>query len=236
MPGPPGLRAACWSSRGARRPRGQKPALDRGAAKACWILSTIRTRSIKPPAARRRVLDFAPLGRGGIHEVAEPCRAGTSGAAGRAGVARTMVCAGDKRTPDSGRAEVCSIAPDMRGESNEPRAVRPPVARLHRRPDRARGRRRAAPTAKRAARPVRWPTGTPTRPACGAPDETRSASGSAAAAPRDGWDDRSRTVRCQIRRKVGSDGNSNFRSLRLRVLRAYLACVLVLPRPALKLK
>jgi hypothetical protein len=76
---------------------------------------------------------------------------------------------------------------------------------------------------RRAARPARWPSGTPTRPAGDVPGGTRSASGAAAGAPRDGWGDTSHRARCQIRRKVGSDGNNSSRSSRPRSQRAYLA-------------
>ena len=58
-------------------------------------------------------------------------------------------------------------------------------------------------TRRRAARPARLPTGTPTQPAAGGPGGTRTETGSAAADPRDGWGDRSRTGRRSIPRTAG---------------------------------
>jgi hypothetical protein len=141
------------------------------------------------------------------------------------------------RTLGADGVEVGAILSAIRSGSTEPRPARRCVGCFVRgaEPGRrgrtcwvrvgapARARRRPGGL-RRAARPARWPMGTPTRPACGAPGGTRSASGSAAGAPRDGWGDRSHTGRCQTRRTVGSDGNSSFRSLRPRVQRAYLAC------------
>ena len=48
-------------------------------------------------------------------------------------------------------------------------------------------------TRRRAGRPARWPTGTPTRPGAGAPDGTRTEAGSEAAGRPDGWAGTSRT-------------------------------------------
>jgi hypothetical protein len=63
--------------------------------------------------------------------------------------------------------------------------------------------RRPAP-AKREARPACWPTGTPTRPAGGAPGGTRTASGSAGGARPGGPGGRSRTGRPRTLRRAGS--------------------------------
>ena len=64
-------------------------------------------------------------------------------------------------------------------------------------------------TRRRAARPARWPTGTPTPPAGAAPGETRTAAGWAVADPRGDWGGRSRRDPSSIPHRAGSDGRSS---------------------------
>ena len=97
-------------------------------------------------------------------------------------------------------------------ETDEPDDQRPVHGREHYTPqarEPAIPTRANAATRRRVARPVRWRTGTPTRPGAGGPAGTRIAAGSAAADRRDGWVDTWRTVPRPIPRRGGSDGKSS---------------------------
>ncbi len=97
-------------------------------------------------------------------------------------------------------------------ETDEPDDQRPVHGREHYTPqarEPAMPTRANAATRRRVARPVRWRTGTPTRPGAGGPAGTRIAAGSAAADRRDGWVDTWRTVPRRIPRRGGSGGKSS---------------------------